>query len=200
MYTETKTPWWSWLLLIAPIALSFSSINMARGLFDPERIEREQKQDDPQEAKAGDKKPELTPKELADKNNGLLFGVGVQLAVAVVVILSYLCTRKYYVEASDLGIRFGYQSFLSTRVSRQDIQRVYRTDLKMREFLGLGVRIGIGTKRIGYVCWFGEGVHIQALKGSKVKKYAFSCTDPEACIAALNLTEDQLGPEEEDQE
>ncbi len=199
MYTETKTPWWSWLLLIAPIALSFSSINMARGLFDSDRIETEQKQGDAQEAKAGDKKAGLTPKELADKNTGLMVGVGIQLTVAVVVIWIYLCTRKYYVEASDLGIRFGYQSIWSKRFSRQDIQRVYQTDLKMREFLGLGVRIGMGTKRVGYVCWFGEGVHVQALKGSKVKTYAFSCTDPESCIAALNLTEDKLGPEEEDQ-
>jgi hypothetical protein len=39
------------------------------------------------------------------------------------------------------------------------------------------------------------------MKGAKQKRYVFSCSDPEACIAALNLSAEQmLTPESETEE
>ena len=111
----------------------------------------------------------------------------------------FLATSKYSVEASDLGIRFGYRSgLLSNRFTRQDILQAYPSECRIKEFGGLGIRYGFKTKRWGYICWSGSGVHIEVMKGAKQKRYVFSCSDPEACIAALNLSPEQtISPEPE---
>lgn len=134
-----------------------------------------------------------------------LSGTGLVVVLAFIALMVggmswiFLATSKYSVEASDLGIRFGYRSGLwSNRFTRQDILQAYPSECRIKEFGGLGIRYGFKTKRWGYICWSGSGVHIEVMKGAKQKRYVFSCSDPEACIAALNLSPEQtISPEPE---
>lgn len=137
-----------------------------------------------------------------------LSGTGLVVVLAFIALMVggmswiFLATSKYSVEASDLGIRFGYRSGLwSNRFTRQDILQAYPSECRIKEFGGLGIRYGFKTKRWGYICWSGSGVHMEVMKGSKQKRYVFSCSDPVACIAALNLSAEQmLTPESETEE
>ena len=85
-----------------------------------------------------------------------------------------------------------YSAYMSPELFKE-----MQTDTR-GEFGGLGIRYGFKTKRWGYICWSGSGVHIEVMKGAKQKRYVFSCSDPEACIAALNLSPEQtISPEPE---
>ena len=186
MFIETKRPWWSWILLIAPCVMGFGILQLSQSLLNPDSAVVEE-----QNAQGEIQQRELTPAELADEKTGQLIGIAVLSVAAVVMFWIFLSTRIFRIEASDLGIRFGYLGIWSKNFSRQEIAMIRPTECRFREFLGLGIRWGLGTKRLGYVCWFGAGVHLELTNG---KKYAFSCHDPQACITALNLTPGQLGP------
>ncbi|MBA63302.1 MAG: hypothetical protein CMJ76_13170 [Planctomycetaceae bacterium] len=195
MYTESKTPWWSYLMLITPVILIPVGIKMLNRAERPpaeKRLVEERALDENAEQRQED---EIAGRELV---------IVLTFIAVMTVVMSwiFLATSKYSVEASDLGIRFGYRSGVwSNRFSRQDILQVYPSECKFKEFGGFGIRYGFKTKRWGYICWSGSGVHIEAMKGSKQKRYVFSCSDPEACIAALNLSPEQIvTPEFESEE
>ena len=195
MYTESKTPWWSYLMLITPVILIPVGIQMLNKVEAP-RVEEQVLDEQPVEAIAEENQQEE------------LSGTGLVVVLAFIALMVggmswiFLATSKYSVEASDLGIRFGYRSGLwSNRFTRQDILQAYPSECRIKEFGGLGIRYGFKTKRWGYICWSGSGVHIEVMKGAKQKRYVFSCSDPEACIAALNLSAEQmLTPESETEE
>ena len=192
VYTESKTPWWSYLMLITPVILIPVGIQMLNKVEAP-RVEEQVLDEEPVHPK---------PKENQQEE---LSGTGLVVVLAFIALMVggmswiFLATSKYSVEASDLGIRFGYRSGLwSNRFTRQDILQAYPSECRIKEFGGLGIRYGFKTKRWGYICWAGSGVHIEVMKGAKQKRYVFSCSDPEACIAALNLSPEQtISPEPE---
>jgi len=192
VYTESKTPWWSYLMLITPVILVPVGIQI---LNKTERPPAEKRLIDEQPLKENVEEPRQEE----------LSGTGLVVVLAFIALMVggmswiFLATSKYSVEASDLGIRFGYRSGLwSNRFTRQDILQAYPSECRIKEFGGLGIRYGFKTKRWGYICWSGSGVHIEVMKGAKQKRYVFSCSDPEACIAALNLSPEQtIAPEPE---
>tara|TARA_B100001142_G_scaffold30675_1_gene27234 strand:+ start:108 stop:698 length:591 start_codon:yes stop_codon:yes gene_type:complete len=192
VYTESKTPWWSYLMLITPVILVPVGIQI---LNKTERPPAEKRLIDEQPLKENVEEPRQEE----------LSGTGLVVVLAFIALMVggmswiFLATSKYSVEASDLGIRFGYRSGLwSNRFTRQDILQAYPSECRIKEFGGLGIRYGFKTKRWGYICWSGSGVHIEVMKGAKQKRYVFSCSDPEACIAALNLSPEQtISPEPE---
>ncbi len=192
VYTESKTPWWSYLMLITPVILVPVGIQI---LNKTERPPAEKRLIDEQPLKENVEEPRQEE----------LSGTGLVVVLAFIALMVggmswiFLATSKYSVEASDLGIRFGYRSGLwSNRFTRQDILQAYPSECRIKEFGGLGIRYGFKTKRWGYICWSGSGVHIELMKGAKQKRYVFSCSDPEACIAALNLSPEQtISPEPE---
>ena len=192
VYTESKTPWWSYLMLITPVILVPVGIQI---LNKTERPPAEKRLIDEQPLKENGEEPRQEE----------LSGTGLVVVLAFIALMVggmswiFLATSKYSVEASDLGIRFGYRSgLLSNRFTRQDILQAYPSECRIKEFGGLGIRYGFKTKRWGYICWSGSGVHIEVMKGAKQKRYVFSCSDPEACIAALNLSPEQtISPEPE---
>jgi len=192
VYTESKTPWWSYLMLITPVILVPVGIQI---LNKTERPPAEKRLIDEQPLKENVEEPRQEE----------LSGTGLVVVLAFIALMVggmswiFLATSKYSVEASDLGIRFGYRSGLwSNRFTRQDILQAYPSECRIKEFGGLGIRYGFKTKRWGYICWSGSGVHIEVMKGAKQKRYVFSCSDPEACIAALNLSAEQtIAPEPE---
>jgi len=192
VYTESKTPWWSYLMLITPVILVPVGIQI---LNKTERPPAEKRLIDEQPLKENGEEPRQEE----------LSGTGLVVVLAFIALMVggmswiFLATSKYSVEASDLGIRFGYRSGLwSNRFTRQDILQAYPSECRIKEFGGLGIRYGFKTKRWGYICWSGSGVHIEVMKGEKQKRYVFSCSDPEACIAALNLSPEQtISPEPE---
>jgi hypothetical protein len=192
VYTESKTPWWSYLMLITPVILVPVGIQI---LNKTERPPAEKRLIDEQPLKENGEEPRQEE----------LSGTGLVVVLAFIALMVggmswiFLATSKYSVEASDLGIRFGYRSGLwSNRFTRQDILQAYPSECRIKEFGGLGIRYGFKTKRWGYICWSGSGVHIEVMKGAKQKRYVFSCSDPEACIAALNLSPEQtISPEPE---
>ena len=192
VYTESKTPWWSYLMLITPVILIPVGIQMLNKVEAP-RVEEQVLDEEPVEAIAKENQQEE------------LSGTGLVVVLAFIALMVggmswiFLATSKSSVEASDLGIRFGYRSGLwSNRFTRQDILQAYPSECRIKEFGGLGIRYGFKTKRWGYICWSGSGVHIEVMKGAKQKRYVFSCSDPEACIAALNLSPEQtISPEPE---
>ena len=192
VYSETKTPWWSYLMLITPVILIPVGIQMLNKAEEP-----------PGEKRLIDDQPlEGIVKKNQEKELG---DTELVISLFFIVVLTggmlwvFLATSKYSVEASDLGIRFGYRSGVwSNRFSRQDILRAYPSECRIKEFGGLGIRYGFKTKRWGYICWSGSGVHMEVMKGAKQKRYVFSCSDPEACIEALNLSPEQtISPEPE---
>ena len=192
VYTESKTPWWSYLMLITPVILIPVGIQMLNKVEAP-RVEEQVLDEEPVEAIAKENQQEE------------LSGTGLVVVLAFIALMVggmswiFLATSKYSVAASDLGIRFGYRSGLwSNRFTRQDILQAYPSECRIKEFGGLGIRYGFKTKRWGYICWSGSGVHIEVMKGAKHKRYVFSCSDPEACFAALNLSPEQtISPEPE---
>ena len=182
MYYESKRPWWCFLMLIAPIAV----IPVGLKMYSQYSTEKQVKDEQPLDGKVAQREPD----EMSD------WGIVVSLAwftiLSAAMTWLFIVTSKYSVEASDLGIRFGYRSGLwSNRFSRQDMIRAYPSECKFKEFGGFGIRYSFKKKRWGYICWSGSGVHLEAMKGSKHKRYVFSCRDPEACIAALNLSAEQ---------
>lgn len=192
MYTESKTPWWSYLMLITPVILIPAGIQTFNKAEAPQ-VKEQVLDGQPLEAMVEENQREE------------LGGTGLVVVLVFIALMVggmlwiFLATSKYSVEASDLGIRFGYRSgLLSNRFTRQDILQAYPSECRIKEFGGLGIRYGFKTKRWGYICWSGSGVHIEVMKGAKQKRYVFSCSDPEACIAALNLSPEQtISPEPE---
>ena len=192
MYTESKTPWWSYLMLITPVILIPVGIQTFNKAEAPQ-VKEQVLDGQPLEAMVEENQREE------------LSGTGLVVVLVFIALMVggmswiFLATSKYSVEASDLGIRFGYRSgLLSNRFTRQDILQAYPSECRIKEFGGLGIRYGFKTKRWGYICWSGSGVHIEVMKGAKQKRYVFSCSDPEACIAALNLSPEQtISPESE---
>jgi len=192
VYTESKTPWWSYLMLITPVILVPVGIQILNKVEAP-----------PAEKRLIDEQP--LKENVEEPRQEELSGTGLVVVLAFIALMVggmswiFLATSKYSVEASDLGIRFGYRSGLwSNRFTRQDILQAYPSECRIKEFGGLGIRYGFKTKRWGYICWSGSGVHIEVMKGAKQKRYVFSCSDPEACIAALNLSPEQtIAPEPE---
>ena len=185
MYTESKTPWWSYLMLITPVILIPAGIQTFNKAEAPQ-VKEQVLDGQPLEATVEENQREE------------LGGTGLVVVLVFIALMVggmlwiFLATSKYSVEASDLGIRFGYRSgLLSNRFTRQDILQAYPSECRIKEFGGLGIRYGFKTKRWGYICWSGSGVHIEVMKGPKQKRYVFSCSDPEACIAALNLSPEQ---------
>ncbi len=190
MYSESHFPWFALLILLGPVILIPVIIQTAQPLFDHEAALEDIGVD------VNDEDSEISPQELAAANSSRIKRIIGMSLVTVLLLWIFLSIRKYQIEANGLGIRFGYLGIWGKRVSRQDIARAYPTECRFSEFLGLGIRFGFRSKRWGYVCWFGDGVHIERTNG---KKYAFSCHDPKACIAALNLSEEQKTPTEEDE-
>ena len=186
VYTESKTPWWSYLMLITPVILVPVGIQI---LNKTERPPAEKRLIDEQPLKENVEEPRQEE----------LSGTGLVVVLAFIALMVggmswiFLATSKYSVEASDLGIRFGYRSGLwSNRFTRQDILQAYPSECRIKEFGGLGIRYGFKTKRWGYICWSGSGVHMEVMKGSKQKRYVFSCSDHVACIAALNISAEKM--------
>ena len=185
MYTESKTPWWSYLMLITPVILIPVGIQTFNKAEAPQ-VKEQVLDGQPLEAMVEENQREE------------LSGTGLVVVLVFIALMVggmswiFLATSKYSVEASDLGIRFGYRSgLLSNRFTRQDILQAYPSECRIKEFGGLGIRYGFKTKRWGYICWSGSGVHMEVMKGPKQNRYVFSCSDPEACIAALNLSPEQ---------
>jgi len=189
VYSEAKFPWWAIFLVIAPVIVTPVIIRSASKLTAaPARI-----------AKPGKGEPDVRhDKENEVRNYEALITLITCSCVWLGLIWAFVSMSKYSVEASDLGIRFGFRGILGKKFIRQDIISVRITECKMREFGGLGIRYGFKTKRWGYICNFGDGVHIEATQGAKTKKYAFSCQDAQACINAMNLSPRQMEVAEEE--
>lgn len=86
----------------------------------------------------------------------------------------------------DKTIKFGFPYWNKTLQSNEIISIEEIPYRPLREFGGLGWRIGRKRKkgkwRIGYVMWFQKGIEIESTNG---KYYIFGTNNPESLISAL---------------
>jgi len=160
MYRERYTPWFTWLL-VAVVLCTVGMVLLISGF------------------------PTATNPAAADisgdERAGYIIGISVTGFVTVFVGFLTVAFSRYFIEVDRGTIRFGYLWWnVSTTV--EQVESVEVDEAKFREFLGMGWRIGITTKRIGYVVSFGEAVEIKIRNG---KTYLISCRDPEACVKAV---------------
>lgn len=162
MYHERYTPWFTWLLVVAVLCTAVGMVPLISGF------------------------PTATNPAGADisgdERAGYIIGISVTGFVTVFVGFLTVAFSRYFIEVDRGTIRFGYLWWnVSTTV--EQVESVEVDEAKFREFLGMGWRIGITTKRIGYVVSFGKAVEIKIRNG---KTYLISCRDPEACVKAID--------------
>ena len=163
MYRERYTPWFTWILLavvlgafagLVPLVSDFLSATDSGG------------------ADFSD-----------DEQVGYIIGISVTGFVAAFLGLLTVAFSRYFIDVDCGTICFGYLWWnVSTTV--EQVESVGIDEARFSEFLGLGWRIGITTKRIGYVVNFGKAVVIKVRNG---KTYLISCRDPEACVKSIEV-------------
>ena len=161
MYRERYTPWFTWLLVVAVLCTAVGMVLLISGF------------------------PTATNPAGADisgdERAGYIIGISVTGFVTVFVGFLMVAFSRYFIEVDRGTIRFGYLWWnVSTTV--EQVESVEVDEAKFREFLGMGWRIGITTKRIGYVVSFGKAIEIKIRNG---KTYLISCRDPEVCVTAI---------------
>ena len=161
MYRERYTPWFTWILLVVVLGTFVGLVLLVSGFLSAI---------DSGGADFSD-----------DERTGYIISISVTGFVTVFTGVVAMAFSRYFIEVDRGTIRFGYLWWnVSTTV--EQIESVEVDEAKFREFLGMGWRIGIKTKRIGYVVSFGKAVEIKIRNG---KTYLISCRDPEACVKSI---------------
>ena len=161
MYRERFTPWFTWILLVAVLGMFAGLVPLVSGFLSAI---------DSGGADFSD-----------DKRTGHIIGISVTGFTTVLMGFLAMVFSRYFIEVDRGTVRFGYLWWnVSTTV--EQIESAIVDEAKFSEFLGMGWRIGIKTKRIGYVVSFGKAVEIKIRNG---KTYLISCRDPEACVKAI---------------
>jgi len=161
MYSERYTPWFTWLLLVVMLGTLAGLVPLVSDYFAAT---------DSGGADFSD-----------DERTGYIIGISVTGFVTVLMGFFAMAFGRYFIDVDRGTIRFGYLWWnVSTTI--EQIESVVVDEAKFSEFLGMGWRISITTKRIGYVVSFGKAVEIKIRNG---KTYLISCRDPEACVKAI---------------
>ncbi|MBT4692984.1 MAG: hypothetical protein HOB73_06550 [Planctomycetaceae bacterium] len=161
MYRERYTPWFTWLLAVVILCTVVGMLPFISGFLSAT------------DSGGADF--------LDDERVGYIIGISVTGFVTVFVGFLAVVFSRYFIEVDRGTIRFGYLWWnVSTTV--EQVESVEVDEAKFKEFLGMGWRISVTTKRIGYVVSFGEAVEIKIRNG---KTYLISCRDPEACVKAI---------------
>ena len=161
MYRERFTPWFTWILLVVVLGTFAGLVPLVSGFLSVI---------DSGGADFSD-----------DERTGYIISISVTGFVTVFTGVVAMAFSRYFIEVDRGTIRFGYLWWnVSTTV--EQIESAEVDTAKFREFLGMGWRIGIKTKRIGYVVSFGKAVEIKIRNG---KTYLISCCDPEACVKSI---------------
>jgi hypothetical protein len=162
MYSERYTPWLTWLLLVVVLGTFAGLVPLVSDFLAAT---------DSGGADFSD-----------DKRTGHIIGISVTGFTTVLMGFLAMVFSRYFIEVDRGTARFGYLWWnVSTTV--EQIESAIVDEAKFSEFLGMGWRIGIKTKRIGYVVSFGKAVEIKIRNG---KTYLISCRDPEACVKAID--------------
>lgn len=161
MYRERFTPWFTWILLVAVLGMFAGLVPLVSGFLSAI---------DSGGADFSD-----------DERTGYIISISVTGFVTVFMGVVAMAFSRYFIQVDRGTIRFGYLWWnVSTTV--EQIESAEVDTAKFREFLGMGWRIGIKTKRIGYVVSFGKAVEIKIRNGNT---YLISCRDPEACVKSI---------------
>ena len=161
MYRERFTPWFTWILLVAVLGTFAGLVPLVSGFLSAIDSGGTNFSD--------------------DERTGYIISISVTGFVTVFTGVVAMAFSRYFIEVDRGTIRFGYLWWnVSTTV--EQIESAEVDTAKFREFLGMGWRIGIKTKRIGYVVSFGKAVEIKIRNG---KTYLISCCDPEACVKSI---------------
>ena len=123
---------------------------------------------------------EATPE---DDLTGNLIGICVTGFCTVLMVFFMIVCGSYFVIVERDMIRFGYRWWNVTTTIDQ-IESVQIDQARFSEFLGMGWRISLKNKRIGYIAAFGPAVEIKIKSG---KTYLISCKDPEQCVQAMGF-------------
>jgi|TARA_B110000467_G_C18333486_1_gene495387 hypothetical protein len=161
VYRERFTPWFTWILLVAVLGMFAGLVPLVSGFLSAI---------DSGGADFSD-----------DERTGYIISISVTGFVTVFMGVVAMAFSRYFIQVDRGTIRFGYLWWnVSTTV--EQIESAEVDTAKFREFLGMGWRIGIKTKRIGYVVSFGKAVEIKIRNGNT---YLISCRDPEACVKSI---------------
>jgi len=161
VYRERFTPWFTWVLLVAVLGTFAGLVPLVSGFLSAIDSGGTNFSD--------------------DERTGYIISISVTGFVTVFTGVVAMAFSRYFIEVDRGMIRFGYLWWnVSTTV--EQIESVEVDEAKFREFLGMGWRIGMKTKRIGYVVSFGKAVEIKIRNG---KTYLISCCDPEACVKSI---------------
>ena len=161
MYRERFTPWFTWILLVVVLGTFAGLVPLVSGFLSAIDSGGTNFSD--------------------DERTGYIISISVTGFVTVFTGVVAMAFSRYFIEVDRGTIRFGYLWWnVSTTV--EQIESVEVDEAKFREFLGMGWRIGMKTKRIGYVVSFGKAVEIKIRNG---KTYLISCCDPEACVKSI---------------
>jgi hypothetical protein len=161
VYRERFTPWFTWILLVVVLGTFAGLVPLVSGFLSAIDSGGTNFSD--------------------DERTGYIISISVTGFVTVFTGVVAMAFSRYFIEVDRGTIRFGYLWWnVSTTV--EQIESVEVDEAKFREFLGMGWRIGIKTKRIGYVVSFGKAVEIKIRNG---KTYLISCCDPEACVKSI---------------
>jgi hypothetical protein len=161
VYRERFTPWFTWILLVAVLGTFAGLVPLVSGFLSAIDSGGTNFSD--------------------DERTGYIISISVTGFVTVFTGVVAMAFSRYFIEVDRGTIRFGYLWWnVSTTV--EQIESAEVDTAKFREFLGMGWRIGIKTKRIGYVVSFGKAVEIKIRNG---KTYLISCCDPEACVKSI---------------
>ncbi len=161
MYRERYTPWFTWLLLVVVLGTVAGLVPLVSDYL----------------AATNSGEPEFSD----DERTGYIIGISATGFTTVLMGFLAMVFGRYFIEVDRGTIRFGYLWWNVSKTIEQ-IESVVVDEAKFSEFLGMGWRIGIKTKRIGYVVSFGKAVEIKIRDG---KTYLISCRDPEACVKAI---------------
>ena len=161
MYRERFTPWFTWILLVAVLGMFAGLVPLVSGFLSAIDSGGTNFSD--------------------DERTGYIISISVTGFVTVFMGVVAMAFSRYFIQVDRGTIRFGYLWWnVSTTV--EQIESAEVDTAKFREFLGMGWRIGIKTKRIGYVVSFGKAVEIKIRNGNT---YLISCRDPEACVKSI---------------
>ena len=161
MYSERYTPWFTWLLLVVMLGTLAGLVPLVSDYLAATNSGGADFSD--------------------DERTGYIIGISITGFVTVLMGFLAMAFGRYFIEVDRGTIRFGYLWWnVSTTV--EQVESVEVDEAKFKEFLGMGWRISITTKRIGYVVSFGKAVEIKIRNG---KTYLISCRDPEACVKAI---------------
>ena len=163
MYSERYTPWFTWLLAVVVLCTVVGMLPFISGFRSAT---------DSGGADLSD-----------DERTGYIIGISVTGFTTVLMGFVAMVFSRYFIEVDRGTVRFGYLWWNVSRTVEQ-IESAIVDEAKFSEFLGMGWRIGIKTKRIGYVVSFGKAVEIKIRNG---KTYLISCREPEACVKAIEL-------------